>query len=194
MINENKKFKFNPKSKSFLRDPYPIYHEMRQHYPYYRIANTLILSRYDDVYQALRSSHLVTSGIPASLQDEFNKHLIPLDKDSITILTNLLLFQDGEPHHRHRKSVMALFNSDNLHQLNTLIQQEVNALTSAIGNELQVDIIANMAHPLWFGVFSAWLNLTPEETQTLHQQSEKIRLLLDPSAITKEDYTISFRH
>lgn len=186
MITEGKKFRFNPKSKSFLRDPYPIYHEMRQNQPYYRLANTLILTRYDDVYQALRSPHLVTSGIPASLRDEFNKHLIPLDKDSITILTNMLLFQDGEPHHRHRKSMMALFNGDNLNQLNALIQQEINALISTIGNEVQTDIIANMAHPLWFGVFSAWLDLTTEETQTLYQQSEKIRLLLDPSAITKD--------
>ena len=160
MLHENRKFRFNPKSKAFLHDPYPFYHLMRQEYPYYRIANTLILTRYEDVYIALRDRSLVTSGIPLNLISEFRKNQVHISNDHENTISNILLFQD-DTHHHHRKSMVKLLSRDNLDNLDVLIQSEVNALIIEVGNTQHIDFIQKIAHPLWFRVFSKWLQLDP---------------------------------
>ncbi|MDB5782880.1 cytochrome P450 [Caballeronia mineralivorans] len=186
MLHDKEKFRFNPKSKSFLHDPYPSYNLMRQEYPLYRIGNTLILTRYEDVYIALRDRNLVTSGIPLSLISEFKKNQVQLSCNHESIISNILLFQDGNTHYHHRRSVMKLLSRDSLNNLDFIIQNEVNALITEIGNTQNIDFIEKIAQPLWFRVFSKWLQLDPDDAAVLSRQGENIRLLLDPSAITKE--------
>jgi cytochrome P450 len=186
MSHDHEKFRFNPKSRSFLREPYPSYSLMRQEYPYYRIGNTLILTRYEDVYVALRDRSLVTSGIPLSLISEFARNQIQLSCNHGNIINNILLFQDGDTHYHHRKSVMKLLSRDSLNKLDFIIQSEVNALITEIGDARNIDFIRKVGQPLWFRVFSKWLQLNPDDAAVLSQQGENIRLLLDPSAITKE--------
>jgi len=186
MFNEKKKFRFNPRSKDFLHNPYPTYEQMQLHYPAYRVANTLILTRYEDVFLALRNRQLATTGIPLSLKNEFNKHLILLDENNAQIITDILLFQDGVTHQNHRKSMMKLLSGENLQQIEVIIKSEICKLINRVRGSHSIDIIAETAHPLWFKVFSSWLKLDTNETEILYQQSKNIRYLLDPSAITSE--------
>jgi hypothetical protein len=177
-------FKFNPRAHNFVQNPYPVYHQMRQLAQPYRLANTLVLTSYHDVHFALRHPDLLSSGIPDSLLEEFNKNLLPLSDGNKKIITHILLFQDGELHKMHRKSLMQIFSSDALNKLTCIIKHEADMLIQPIASGQTIDIISALAQPLWFKVFCAWLRLDDDATTELYQQSKQIRLLLDPSAIT----------
>lgn len=181
-----RKLRFNPKSKDFLRDPYPTYEDMRQLSPAYKVANTLILTRYEDVFSALRNPALGSSGIPESLLSEYKKHLLPLSQEQSKIISHILLFEDGVHHREHRKSLMQLLSGDNLIKFSELIESEVSKLMLEVRKKNSFDVIHSIAHPLWFNVFIGWLKLDRSDIHILYHQSENIRLLLDPSAITRD--------
>lgn len=54
---------FNPLDGAVLRDPYPVYRAMREHYPVYwhRTLRSWMLTRYDDCLSVLRDSTLFTA-------------------------------------------------------------------------------------------------------------------------------------
>lgn len=93
---------FDPFDKIFLADPYPVYEELRKNYPVYRHAATAeapefwALSRFDDIWHAVRSPALFSSAQGLTFfADEIAKlglppNLVMLDPPRHTRLRRLI--------------------------------------------------------------------------------------------------------
>ncbi|EPC01017.1 hypothetical protein L861_10620 [Litchfieldella anticariensis FP35 = DSM 16096] len=159
---------------------------MSNNFPVYRIGNTWILTRHDDIQHCLRHENLVTSGISDSLIDEFEKESIVIPDELQDIIRSILLFEEGERHDSHKKSMIRALSGEYFDELKRIIKMEVNKILGAIKDRQEVDIIYHIASPLWYSVFSRWLNLNQEEMEIVNQEGDNSRLLLDPSAINKK--------
>lgn len=93
MLKAQRTVKFNPKLESFNNDPYPAYKKMREELPLYRLGRTWVLTRYHDVLHCLRSSSLVTSGVPESLILEFERESVSMPETAKQIARGILLFK-----------------------------------------------------------------------------------------------------
>ena len=54
MAYVDKALRFNPASPVFQENLHDVYHHMRNHQPVTRIGKTWVLTRYQDVYQAMK--------------------------------------------------------------------------------------------------------------------------------------------
>lgn len=183
---KRRSFVFYPKSLEFNQNPYDIYKIMREDYPYYRLANTWILTRYQDVSQFLKDKTLENNGIPRELIAEFLKKNVDVTDEAKFIVSNILLFQEGEIHSVHRRSLLQLFSGQGFERLKGIISEEAFSLINACKRHSEINIVARIAEPLWGRVFARWLNFTSEDAAIMEREKKNIRLLLDPSAITRQ--------
>ncbi|QHA85597.1 cytochrome P450 [Serratia rhizosphaerae] len=186
MNNANDRtLRFNPASPSFNHHIYQIYQRMRQQQPLLRIGRTWVLTRYQDVSTALRAPQLSCTGIPRHLTAEFERLQCGLEPALAELVQNIALFQDNVTHRAHRKPLMALFGREPLAQLKQLAAGEIKRMIADLATTERLDVIAQLARPLWPRLFARWLNLSPQQCQVIEQEKESIRLLLDPSAIDR---------
>lgn len=179
----DKSLRFNPASPTFQDNLHAVYHHMRTHQPVVRLGKTWVLTRYQDVYQALKERSFVSSGIPDDLHAAMEKQSLILSPALRELLYGIVLFEDGGVHRAHRPALQALFAGDAWSGLTDIIMREANTLTAPLSGT--VEGISQIAAPLWGKLFAAWLNL-PDALQTvIEQEKSAIRLLLDPSAIDK---------
>ncbi|MBA7845584.1 cytochrome P450 [Klebsiella sp. RHBSTW-00484] len=186
MAYVDKALRFNPSSPTFQENLHNVYHHMRNHQPTARIGKTWVLTRYQDVYQALKERAFVSSGIPEDLHAELQKQNLYLSPALRDLLYGIVLFEGGGVHQEHRQALQALFTGESWAALTDIISHEANSLIAELAGLHSFDGISQIAAPLWGRLFTAWLNL-PEEVQTVvGQEKNAIRLLLDPSAIDKQ--------
>lgn len=183
--SDDRTLRFNPASPLFNQHIYQIYQRMRQQQPLLRIGRTWVLTRYQDVSAALRAPQLSCSGIPRHLTAEFARLQGGLAPELAMLVQEMALFQDNGTHRQHRKPLMALFSREPLAQLRRLVADEINRSIAALATTDRLDVIVQLARPLWPRLFARWLNLSPQQSQVIEQEKESIRLLLDPSAIDR---------
>ncbi|UJD79924.1 cytochrome P450 [Serratia rubidaea] len=183
--SDDRTLRFNPASPLFNQHIYQIYQRMRRQQPLLRIGRTWVLTRYQDVSAALRAPQLSCSGIPRHLTAEFARLQGGLAPELAMLVQEMALFQDNGTHRQHRKPLMALFSREPLAQLRRLVVDEINRSIAALAKTDRLDVIVQLARPLWPRLFARWLNLSPQQSQVIEQEKESIRLLLDPSAIDR---------
>ncbi|HGM6859835.1 TPA: cytochrome P450 [Serratia rubidaea] len=183
--SDDRTLRFNPASPLFNQHIYQIYQRMRRQQPLLRIGRTWVLTRYQDVSAALRAPQLSCSGIPRHLTAEFARLQGGLAPELAMLVQEMALFQDNGTHRQHRKPLMALFSREPLAQLRRLVADEINRSIAALATTDRLDVIVQLARPLWPRLFARWLNLSPQQSQVIEQEKESIRLLLDPSAIDR---------
>ncbi|MCT4704347.1 cytochrome P450 [Enterobacteriaceae bacterium H16N7] len=182
----DKALRFNPASPDFQENLHTVYHHMRTHQPVMRIGKTWVLTRYKDVYQALRERSFISSGIPEDLHAELEKRSLSLSPALRSLLYGIVLFEDGGVHREHRQALQALFSGDSWIALTDIISREANSLVAELNGVNTLDGIGQIAAPLWGKLFAAWLNLPEEQQEVVEQERNAIRLLLDPSAIDRQ--------
>ncbi|QGN36736.1 cytochrome P450 [Klebsiella oxytoca] len=186
MAYVDKALRFNPSSPTFQENLHNVYHHMRNHQPVARIGKTWILTRYRDVYQALRERAFVSSGIPEDLHAELEKQSLCLSPALRNLLYGIVLFEDGGVHRDHRQALQALFTGESWTALTDIISREAGELVTGLTESRAFDGISQVAAPLWGRLFTAWLNLPEEQQRVVEQEKNAIRLLLDPSAIDRQ--------
>ncbi|MEG5409324.1 cytochrome P450 [Enterobacter kobei] len=159
---------------------------MRNHQPVARIGKTWVLTRYQDVYQALKERAFVSSGIPEDVHSEMEKECFSLSPPIRDLLYGIVLFEDGNVHRAHRQALQALFTGESWAALTQLISDESHTLVAELTTIGTFDGIRQIAAPLWGKLFTAWLNLPEAQQEVVEQEKNAIRLLLDPSAIDRE--------
>ena len=186
MAYVEKALRFNPASPVFQENLHNVYHHMRNHQPVARIGKTWVLTRYQDVYQALKERAFVSSGIPEDVHSEMEKECFSLSPPIRDLLYGIVLFEDGNVHRAHRQALQALFTGESWAALTQLISDESHTLVAELTTIGTFDGIRQIAAPLWGKLLTAWLNLPEAQQEVVEQEKNAIRLLLDPSAIDRE--------
>lgn len=131
----------------FAQDPYPLYRVMRDDFPLYRHAgtNAYILSRYDDVREALTNPEFTTRSYAAQIEPLLGVTVVQLD---------------GKDHARQRRLLAAPFRADRF-------QSEFGAAITALADRLiasfrdrgEVELIGQFITPFSVGVLATVVGL-----------------------------------
>jgi cytochrome P450 len=165
---------FNPFLPEFQSDPYPFYRRLRAHDPVHcHPMGFWVLTRYDDVLTALRDPRFGREGLHPVLADVYG------DESEPGGLPRSLLFRDAPDHTRLRSLVTKPFAAPAIEAMRPLIQSLVDELLAAAGRRKEVDMIADLAHPLPFLVICHMLGVPGDDRTEIERWSADLARSLD---------------
>lgn len=160
---------------------------MRSEKPFYRSFGTLVLTRYDHVQAALKHPDLSVAGIPQTLQDLAAQWRVAIPPAVARSLDSLLVFMDEPEHASLRRAMMRVFSIKVLTLLREQLRMQIDAMFDAKAGQSRIDLLNEIAAPLWPKVMGRWLGLSADECDVLAVQGKAMRHLLDPSVITRQE-------
>ena len=162
---------YDPFSPDVIADPYPFYEHLRDDYPvhYNERMDFYALSRYDDIFHALRKPQIFSSAqglTPA--KDEISQLGIP----------PTFIMMDPPDHTRLRRLITKAFTPDTVKELEPTIRQfvidRVEAMKRKSANGEEVDLISAIASPLPTMVVANILGVPPEDREKFDPWSDGI--------------------
>ncbi len=170
---------FDPRSPARL-DPYPAYATLREHAAALRTPFSVILTRYEPVDRAMRSSKLRT---PRGWR-EANDPAGPQRFDPDGVLTRhrkqWLLFQSGERHARLRKLLAKVFTPRAVRGLAPRIDGLVDQMVGAAVERGRMDVIDDLAYPLPATVICELLGVPEADRERNRQWAHAILPTTEP--------------
>lgn len=145
---------FDPRSPAFRANPYPFYEMLRAFAPifYWEPWGMWFLTAYEDCHALLRDDrfgHLPLSVAAAP----------PSQRALWQMQTNWLLTMNPPDHTRLRGLVQKAFTPRAVAQLRDTVQRLTDDLLDRMADKGQVDVIADLAHPLPVAVICAMLGV-----------------------------------
>ncbi|MBN83231.1 MAG: cytochrome [Planctomycetaceae bacterium] len=153
----------------YLANPYPSYAALRDTAPVFfsQRLNAWVLTRYQDVYRALKDGRLVSSRRVSSysqqLSAELRSQLQPLFDQFDTWIGNM----DPPDHTRLRRLVNAAFTTRMVQAMRVEIEQLIEELLAGITSGQTVDFVRDFAYPLPAIVIGRMLGVPREARQQL---------------------------
>jgi len=161
---------------SFLDDPYPVYHQMRQEDPVYWSEGLghWVLTRYDDVLAAIRHPALSTARVEAFIRAQLGERGSAVAADYTRVTSGMMLMKDGYDHHRLRVLGNHAFSPSALQRWQSVIERVVDELLDAALPRGRMDLIGDLAAPLPAIVISKLFAIPPEDHERFHAWSMAI--------------------
>ena len=134
-------------SPGFALDPYPLYRIMRDEFPLYfhSGANAYILSRYDDIREALTNPEFTTGSYAAQIEPLLGVTVVQLD---------------GRDHARQRRLLAAPFRADRFQTAFTpAIGELADQLIDAFRNRGEVELIGEFITAFSVGALATVIGL-----------------------------------
>lgn len=162
---------YDPFNPEVISDPYPFYERLRNEHPVYynQRMDFYVLSRYDDIYHALRKPQIFSSAqglTPA--KDEISRLGIP----------PTFIMMDPPDHTRLRRLITKAFTPDTVKRLEPTIRQfvvdRVEAMKQKSADGAEVDLIQAIASPLPTMVVANILGVPPEDREKFDPWSDAI--------------------
>jgi len=152
-------FRFDPYSREVDVDPFPLYRTLRDEYPCFwsEEANIWILSRYDDVNNAVQNWETYSSS-KGNLIDE-----LP-DRAGSTLGTT-----DPPRHDRLRMLVQAAFAKKNILYLEEPIRQFANDAIDGFIDSARFEFISDFSSRITVGTLFFLMGLPPEDHATVRE-------------------------
>ena len=174
---------YNPLSDEMVRDPYPVYARLRERSPvhYSRLADAVVLSRYEDVDAILRNHARFTVN-PDLRQSRKARYKQPLEERSI-------LFMDPPDHTRLRSLVNKAFTRSAINALEPRIREIMDTLLGDIGDPAGFDLMQTVAIPLPVIVIAEMLGIPREDRARFRVWSDQRARLLEPMLTRSERKT-----
>jgi cytochrome P450 len=162
---------YDPFSPELIADPYPFYERLRDEHPVYynERMDFYVLSRYDDIYRALRKPQIFSSA----------QGLTPV-KDEIAQLglPPTFIMMDPPDHTRLRRLITKAFTPDTVKALDPTIREfvvgRVEAMKAKASDGAAVDLIEEIASPLPTMVVADILGVPPEDREKFDPWSDAI--------------------
>ena len=180
---------FNPFDPSFRANPHPFYDALRRDDPVHRaIGGLVVLTRYDDVANVLRSN---------DFSRDVEKSAKPLDtpvsqrqRQRRTTGTKSILNLDPPDHTRLRRLVSKSFTPSAIERLRPLIERFVDEALDVVERRVsdgsEMELIDDLAFPVPFLVISAMLGMPTERADELREWSRILTQTLEPT-VTLDD-------
>jgi cytochrome P450 len=164
-----------------LANPYPLYHQLRAEDPVHwsELANSWILTRYDDVKFALQYDPRLTaerlSLLIKQLPETVQVEVEPLRQH----LSTWMQYYDPPDHRRLRALVSKTFTPGVLERLRPRIQAVVDELLDTVQEYGYMDVISSFAYPLPAIVIAELLGVPPQDRDQFKHWSDDIATFLE---------------
>jgi pimeloyl-[acyl-carrier protein] synthase len=177
-------------STAFLRNPYPIYDELRANDPIHWSAENgyWILTRYADIVAQVQNNQLSSNRIGAHqgrMPEAVKEHFRPF----FTAVGSWMLMIDPPDHTRLRGLVSKAFTPGVVENMRGLVQKLVDEMLASVTEQGRVDIMTDLANPLPATVIAEMLGVPGTDQQEFKAWSDDIAMGLGgiDSARTKEE-------
>jgi cytochrome P450 len=153
------------KDPATLTDPHPLYHRMRAEDPVHwsEPLRAWFLTAYDDVQRLLRDPRLSsrrTDSLVGAQLPEPDRHLAD---DYARLARGMMLFADGDDHHRLRTIGNHAFTPSALDRFRPVVQAEVDGLLDRLGGRAGFDVARDLAQPLPAVVIARMFDIPPAD-------------------------------
>lgn len=158
-----------------LENPYPLFSRMRTVDPVHWSAQMKLwlITRYDDVFTALRDKRLSASReamYEQALPEEMKEEVAPL----LAHLKNWIIFLDPPDHTRLRRLVNTAFTPKLLERLRPRVQEIAEANLAAIPWGKPFDLKRSFSLPLSATVICEMLGIPPENRDAFQRANETL--------------------
>jgi cytochrome P450 len=177
-------------SAEFLRDPYPVYDQLRTHDPIFWSAENeyWILTRYADIASNIQDNRLSSNRIGAHadrMPPSAKEHFRPL----FGAVSSWMLMIDPPDHTRLRGLVSKAFTPSVVENMRALITQLVDDKLARVKQQGRMDIMTDLANPLPAIVIAEMLGVAGVDQQQFKAWSNDIAMGLAgiDSARSKEE-------
>jgi pimeloyl-[acyl-carrier protein] synthase len=158
---------FDPLDPSFVKDPYPVYKALRQHDPVHRSRmGYWVLTRYDDVVNAIRDTRLSNEPSPYAVTNKRNREKYTASD----VANNIIPFMDPPKHTSARKMIGKAFHG-HLKSAPPDIQGVTDRLLTGFTKKGVIDIINDIGTPLSIAVIAQLLGVPEHDERKLKEWS-----------------------
>jgi cytochrome P450 len=168
---------FDPYDVSVRVDPYPHYRRLRDQAPAYYVEERdfWLLSRYDDVNQALRQPAVFSSAEGIAVERIVN--LADLGLEGAEFMTEIMISKDPPDHTRIRRLVQKEFTPSHVARWESKIRAICDRLFDEFAERNaagEADLTRDLATPLPVIVIAEVLGIPPEEREQFKDWSEQV--------------------
>lgn len=168
---------FGPERYEF---PYPLFERIRDDGPIVKrtVYGGWIITGYEEARQVLTSEH---ASMGNSLDILFRVKPYPqLSNDTRALLRQMLLFQDGETHHRLRRLVARTFTPRAVRELEPRTAEIARSMANQLADAGTHDAAYGFTSPFPISVISALIGIPDERWQWAHEKAKIIVQVIDP--------------
>lgn len=166
-MDQDNQLYVNILSPEFQIDPHPFLHRMRAEEPVYYSAETRhwVLTRYDDVSEALRDASRFSSQSSETfvVKPEFRPHLEPL----IRMFSQWAVMKDDPEHQRLRGLINKAFHRDSIGDIHKRTEETAEWLLDRVYAKGEMDFMNDYAFALPAIIFAEILGMERSELQTV---------------------------
>lgn len=150
------------RSPEVLRDPYPVYRELREKAPVYfdEQRRRWLLTRHEDIVAVLHDNERFSA-----------EH---------DVVTSSMLTSDPPEHTRLRALVSKAFTPRSVRELAPRIQQIVDTLLDAAEPDGGMDAVSQFAYPLPITVIAELLGVDTDRRDFFREASQKVAVAIGP--------------
>lgn len=177
-------------STDFLRNPYPVYDDLRANDPIHWSAENgyWILTRYADIAAQVQNDRLSSNRIGAHqgrMPEAAKEHFRPF----FTAVGSWMLMIDPPDHTRLRALVSKAFTPGVVENMRALVQKLVDEMLANVREQGRMDVMTDLANPLPATVIAEMLGVSGTDQQQFKAWSDDIAMGLGgiDSARTKEE-------
>ena len=173
---------WDPFDPGFRADPHPYYDRLRTEAPAYLAdSGQVVLTRYADVFEVLRSSDVSRDLDANAILDESDEIAVrrrQRRRGGAKSILNL----DPPDHTRLRRLVSKAFTPRAIERLRPRIEEMVDHVLDAAEQRGSIELIDELAFPVPFLVISELLDMPTERADELRQWSAALTQSLEPVA------------
>jgi len=177
-------------SAEFLRDPYPVYDQLRTHDPIFWSAENeyWMITRYADLISHIQDNRLSSNRIGAHadrMPREAKEYFRPL----FSAVSSWMLMIDPPDHTRLRGLVSKAFTPAVVENMRGLVRKLVDDKVATVKQQGRMDIMKDLANPLPAIVIAEMLGVSGADQQQFKAWSDDIAMGLGgiDSARSKEE-------
>jgi cytochrome P450 len=182
------KLKFNPYDPAFRANPHLVYDRLRSEAPFFRTLGTVVLTRYDDVAEVLKSRAFSAALIPQTIAAHARKLKIEGIEQVERFINNSIVFTDNPAHARLRRLVNQAYSAAAVQGLREAVARTVEEMFDAVAGAGEMDVVRDLAEPLPVRVLCDWMGVPAADREFIRAHVHSIRFLLDPGLMTRGEF------
>jgi cytochrome P450 len=164
-----------------LRNPFPLYKELREHDPVHweDAVHAFFLTRYEDVVEAYRDPRL--SAARAALFEYQLQGLNPdIAREFMQTIHHQMFMKDGPEHVRLRRQTLTGFSNQRLDELRPTLHRIMGELLEQVSPRGQMDLVKDIAFPMPALALAELLGIPPEIHDRFRAWSEHLAAFSAP--------------
>ncbi|WP_257445864.1 cytochrome P450 [Archangium lipolyticum] len=172
----------NPVSPENIRDPYPLYKELRDNHPVHwsEVVHAWIITRYDDVVACFRDPRLSTNRLNFySFQLQGSDPAIA--EDVLGVLSKQMAMKDGIDHLRVRRHASQGFSPQALDAWRPSIRRIMTMLVDRVHAEGRMDVVSHISYQLPPLVIADLMGVPPEDRGLFQSWAKPIAQFSSPT-------------